>query len=501
MGSASDTISQCRDPQSRSSDRTELRVRGRRTLLALGSAGVALLVLLDWGLGFPVRFPGTRTNGLAKGKPTIVLILTDDQRWDTLSAMPNLQRLLVAHGVEFTQSFVVDPLCCPSRASLLTGTYPSSTGVWADAPPYGGFPAFRDRSTLATWLHHAGYRTALFGKYLNRYEDTRYVPPGWDRWVAFDGARRRDDFYYRYGLNVDGRIVRRGSRPEDYSTNVIAGEADSFIRSTSGPLFVYFAPFGPHPPSKPDPKDAGRFRGIKPWRPPSYNEGDVSKEPGWVRALNPISPKRQASIDGLRERMIESLQAVDRAVARIVEALAATGRLGRAMIVFASDNGYSWGEHRWDRKAAPWEEDIRVPLVIRYDPMVRSPRTDEHLVANIDYAPTFAEVARASAPGVQGRSLIPLLRTAGPVGWRVEVGLEAMRDGRMPGYCGVRTTRYAFVEYTTSDSQLYLIQADPLELSNLAADPSRSGLVSMLAAHVRRLCKPPPPGSPAGFPP
>ena len=206
MGSASDTISQCRDPQSRSSDRTELRVRGRRTLLALGSAGVALLVLLDWGLGFPVRFPGTRTNGLAKGKPTIVLILTDDQRWDSLGVMPEVRKLLGGHGVTFANSFVTTSLCCPSRATILTGQYSRHTGVYQNTTPHGGATSFRDRSTVATWLHGAGYETALVGKYLNDYNrlPTGYVPPGWDEWDAI--AQRRQVQYYNYDLNENGRI-------------------------------------------------------------------------------------------------------------------------------------------------------------------------------------------------------------------------------------------------------------------------------------------------------
>ena len=136
--------------------------------------------------------------------PNIVLINTDDMRLDSLSAMPIVRRLLVDHGVTFTNAFVTTSLCCPSRASMLTGTYAHTHGVWGNAPPLGGFSGFHDHSTIATWLHAAGYRTGLFGKYLNKYENTRYIPPGWDRWVAWDGGRCNCNFYYNYWLNRDG---------------------------------------------------------------------------------------------------------------------------------------------------------------------------------------------------------------------------------------------------------------------------------------------------------
>ena len=167
-------------------------------------AGVGVLAVIG-GILFAVVRPGSGagcgTNGASspgtpatsstrgappfqRDRPNIVLILTDDQRWDTLSAMPNVRHLLVDHGVTFANAFVSDSLCCPSRASILTGQYDETTGVWSNMPPTGGFQAFHeDRNTIATWLHADGYHTALVGKYLNRYE-TSYVPPGWDRWVS-----------------------------------------------------------------------------------------------------------------------------------------------------------------------------------------------------------------------------------------------------------------------------------------------------------------------------
>src|SRR2546421_746067 len=120
-------------------------VRGALTVLLFILAGPMLL-----------QVPAARSGSQ---KPSIVLVLTDDQRWDSLWAMPQVRHLLGLHGVTFTHAYVPNPLCCPSRTSILTGEYSHSTGVYWNAPPHGGFPSFNDSSTLATWLSAAGYRT------------------------------------------------------------------------------------------------------------------------------------------------------------------------------------------------------------------------------------------------------------------------------------------------------------------------------------------------------
>lgn len=175
--------------------------------------------------------------------PDVVVIVTDDQRSDTLWAMPVVRDELADRGVLLRNALVVNPICCPSRASILTGAYSHTTGVYRQTPPFGRFEWFRDGSTLATWLDAAGYSTGFFGKYLDGYQHaalTGYVPPGWDPWAAFVHAA-----YYGYKLTIDGQIRGYGSAPGDYSTGVLAREAVSFIEGASGPLFVYFAPAAP----------------------------------------------------------------------------------------------------------------------------------------------------------------------------------------------------------------------------------------------------------------
>lgn len=444
-------------------------------------AGVAATIVLGSRSSGPGEQPGSR--------PSIVFIITDDQRWDTLGWMPIVERRLARHGVTFSNAFLTNPLCCPSRASILTGQYSHSTGIYRNSPPHGGFPDFKDRSTIATWLRSAGYTTALFGKYLNRYQGT-YVPPGWSDWKADSG----NDSYYGWTQNVNGRLVNYGTAPSDYQTAVLARQAVSFIERTKGPLFLDFAPTAPHLPTTPAPQDARACPGIGRWnRPPSFNEADVSDKPAWVRALPPLNQDRIRSLAKLRLATCRTLQGVDRAVGQVLDALDRTGRLGRSLIVFMTDNGLAWGEHRWDRKQAAYEESIRTPMIVRYDPLVRAARADPRLVLNVDVAPTAAAVAGVGAPGAEGSSLLAIMRSpAAP--WRRDILLEHLRLTRVPSYCGVRTIRYLYVSYETGEQELYDLSVDPYELSNVAGDPAYAAVLRRLRQRDRELCRPPPPG-------
>src|SRR5919197_592969 len=178
----------------------------------------------------------------AEAKPNILLIITDDLDTASMSQLPRLQALLADHGVTFANYFVSLALCCPSRASLLRGQYAHNTQIFTNAPPGGGFAKFRDlgheESTIATWLRAAGYRTVLLGKYLNGYPLTTSVPPGWDEWYAVAGGVN----YFNYALNENGQLVRYGSAPEAYLTDVLSEKAADFILRTapSGePFFMY----------------------------------------------------------------------------------------------------------------------------------------------------------------------------------------------------------------------------------------------------------------------
>ena len=421
--------------------------------------------------------------------PSVLLVLTDDQRWDTLWAMPEVQRLLAEPGVTFSNAFTTSPLCCPARASILTGGYPHTTGVYTQGRPHGGFEAFDDSTTIATELDRAGYDTGFFGKYLDSFQAdalSGYVPPGWDRFVAFVHAQ-----YFAYQLTFDGRIASYGDERGDYSTDVLADQAEDFLRTASGPVFAVFAPAAPHAPALPPREDRQLFADLPTWRPPSFDEADRDDKPTHMRALRPLGDERIADLDALRQNQYRSLQAVDRAVERLVQALEETGRLDNAVIVFTSDNGLLWGEHGWMKKEVPYDEAIRIPLVIRADALA-VPHDDGHLVANIDLAPTVAEVAGVELPDADGQSLAPLLRGE-EVRWRPAVLIEHVRGTNpIPTYCAVRTPRYLFARYSTGEVELYDLQTDPAQLENVAR--RRPEVEARLETALQGLCVPAPPG-------
>jgi arylsulfatase A-like enzyme len=431
---------------------------------------------------------------VASSKPNFVVILTDDQRWDTLSAMPNVRSLLGGHGVTFERSFVSTSLCCPSRAGLLTGRYSRNLGVYSDLPPNGGAVSFDDSSTLATWLKEAGYATGFVGKYLNDYQAIkRHIPPGWDEWAAI--ASRPTTRYQNYTLNQNGRFVHYGPGPENYSTTVLGGLATGFLETAKPPFFLHFTPIAPHGPATPPPNSDGRIVDLFTDWAPSFNEPDVSDKP-WAGLHRPLTSRQVAAAEAMRERMLRSLAAVDDSVGHMVRVLAERGQLDNTVIVFTSDNGYLLGEHRLRfKKIWPYEESIRVPLVIR-TPWNRFGRVDRHLVLNIDIAPTLAELAGV-VPDVQpdGRSLVPLLRGRDPP-WRTAfveefLGRDQRFNGGPPPFVGVRTDRYLFVVYQTGWEELYDLVVDPYELHNLAGEPSSAPLRSRLLKLLRHLAAPP----------
>jgi arylsulfatase A-like enzyme len=425
------------------------------------------------------------------GRPNVVVILTNDQRWDSLWALPNVQRTLVKKGTTFENMFVVNPSCCPSRSSILTGLYSHSTGVWRNHAPHGGFESFDDSSTLPLWLDGAGYDTALVGEYLNGYHTT-YIPPGWEHWYAFASrASHETKAYYNYDINVDGETTTFGQTPADYSTDVLSNEAVRFIDGARSPFFLYFAPAAPHLPAIPPPRYADAFDDLKPWRPPSY---DVLPDdpPGWLARSGGLDPGRLAGIDEVRRDQYRSLLAVDDGVARIVDALKQTHALHDTVLLFLSDNGYLWGEHAVDGKGLPYEESIRVPLVVRYDRFATAPRSVDQSVLNIDLAPTIAELAGVTAPPTDGLSLVPLLTGEG--GWRRHDFLVDHLGGRAPtSFCAVRSNASMYAVYGDGSEELYFLRKDPLELHNRIADAPAS-VLQRLRERVTALCDPPPPG-------
>jgi len=302
--------------------------------------------------------------------------------------------------------------------------------------------------------------------------------------------------YLDYKLSIDGAVRAFGSAPEDHSTEVLAAEATAFIRAAEGPLFLYFAPAAPHGPATPVPEDEGAFAELAPWRPPSFDEPDVSDKPSWVRALPSLSAAERSAIDVLRRAQHRSLLAVDRAVDEIVTALRETGRLHDTLIVYTSDNGIAWGEHRWTKKEAPYEEVIRVPMVVRWDAggLVAGSSRDE-LALNVDIAPTIVAATGVRAPPMDGRSLLPLLRGRPPADWRRDFLVEHLvGTNPVPTYCAVRSVGWTYVRYTDGEEELYDLRADPYQLANIAHDRRAADTLRSMRARLEVLCDPRPPG-------
>jgi N-acetylglucosamine-6-sulfatase len=466
-----------------------LRARSRLRSLVVLAAALALLGPLVLTRADDLNAAPVQATPADRDRPDVVLILTDDQRTDSLLAMPAVKSLLVDRGTRFTEAIVPSSICCPSRATILTGRYSHGTGVWENGGPQGGWRTFHrlgnEQRTIARTLHRADYRTGLIGKYLNgfgRWSPPSYVPPGWNRFEGFI-LPRTSGAYYDYNI---GRTTRYGAGGSDYSTDVLATRAVDFIWSTpkQKSLFLYFAPFAPHSPYAPAPRDLGSLHGVLPSYRPASVTAPVTDKPAWVRAR---PPSKQSRIDYIRERQGESLMAVDDAVAAIVAALEHSGRLKDTMIVFMSDNGLQIGEHHIIGKNVPYRQATSVPLVIRWDGRLRAGAVDNRLASNVDVAPTIADAAGTPFEA-DGSSLLGSTRRDGSL-------LEASfsrRYGR-PAYCGWRTPSWMYVRYATGEEELYSYATDPEELRNLATDPVYAGQLAAMKARAVKACRPMPP--------
>ena len=420
----------------------------------------------------------------AAGRPNIIFVLTDDLDAASVSKVPSLKAYMTDEGMTFDNAFVTYSLCCPSRSTILTGQYPHNHLVRSNGPPLGGFETFRElgreRSTLATWLDEAGYETALFGKYLNGYgtHGDDHVPAGWDEWYGVVGKTE---------MNQNGQLVEYEG--DTYLDDALSGLAQDFMRRQERkdtPFFMYLSVHAPHAPATPALRHEELYENLRTPRTPSFDEADVSDKPGWVRKLT-ISSAQKKHMDGLYRKRLRTLAGVGETIEGLLRTLEQTGKLDNTYIVFTSDNGYHMGQHRLGLgKAAAYEEDIRVPLIVRGPGVPKGTSSDE-MVLNNDFAPTFADLAGLPPPdSVDGRSFAALLDTRrgnDPASWRTAFEVRKWDKPEdapsykavtsIPPYRAVRTQRYIYVEYNNGEHELYDLEKDPYELRNIygSADP------------------------------
>jgi N-acetylglucosamine-6-sulfatase len=461
----------------------------------------------------------------------VIFILTDDQTASELSAMPNTQALLVNQGVTFRRAYASYPLCCPSRATLLTGQFMHNHGVRGNLGLFGGWGRFfpHEANALPVRTRASGYYNVHIGKYMNGYSTTGVpplpVPAGWDEWYA---KISEDSLYFNYSLveksgpGNPASIAFYGGESSDYQTDAFRDKAIDFLEhlGTNQQPFMLNVWFNaPHGPFEPAPRHLFAQSTLSLPALPGFNEKDISDKPRWLRkqARRRLSRNAKGLIASERRRRMEQLLSVDEAVGRIVNYLAGRGLLNDTYIVFTSDNGFFRGEHRIaGGKYLPHEPSSRVPLVIR-GPGI-PPGTSDELVSLTDVPQTILDIAGRADPALDGRSLLPYARNpalrsrrpvllegdtgpggggagdpaisasarasvarAGLAGKRGVSNLDqeknpiaslALSNGNSaPAYKAIRTDRYLYVLYANGQTELYDMKRDPAQLRSLATDP------------------------------
>jgi N-acetylglucosamine-6-sulfatase len=483
----------------------------RRVLAAF--AGIAAVVVGACNDGSDGG-ASTERSVAAANAPNILVVLTDDQEPASLRVMETVRRELVARGTSFAHAYVTLPQCCPSRATLLTGQYAHNNGVRGNEPALGGYAHLDASETIATWLDAAGYETGWVGKFLNGYGEPDNspvsgeaaltdVPAGWDRWWA--PVDHTEATMYGYSLNENGTVHRYGTSTGDYQTDVLARKASGFVREAGkgeDPFLLVVSPSVPHKESESrvgpslvpsrDPRPASRDLGVfadEPLpRPPSFADPHLDDQPLAQRLVATYAGKPHGLsvpelLQNYRSRL-ESLLAVDDLVHRLLAELRRSGELSRTLVIFTSDQGFVLGEHGLVGKQLPYEESVRVPLVVR-GPGVQEGRTVDGPVGNIDLAPTIVDAANADVGlEMDGTSLLPSLGNGSDLPRR-DILLEGFEE--LP-FAALRTPRgYAYIETGRGEVELYDLKKDPYERRNLAELPRYAKLHERLAARLSRL--------------
>lgn len=451
----------------------------------------------------------------AEPRPNILLVVVDDLRFDDFGAAghpfartTHLDRL-AREGAQFKNFFAVTPLCSPSRANILTGLETRHHGILDNTDRS---PRSHALPTFARNLHAAGYHTGFIGKWHMGNDPT--PRPGFDYWVAMKGQGEVAD----PELYENGRLAR----VPGYVTDIFTERAVSFLQQRrTAPFLLILSHKALHPNKVqradgtteaigeggfiPAERHKTLYAGAQPARRGNYAVPPRGK-PALERpipGLKPLGPDTVTPDETIRERL-RMLAAVDEGLGQIFAELEKQGTLNQTVVMVIGDNGYFYGEHGLsEERRLAYEESVRLPLLVRYPPQVKAGAEPAGMALTTDLAPTILELAGAPAlPGIDGRSLVPLFART-PADWRKSFLIEYTTDIVFPrtlkmGYDAVRTERYKFIRYRelAGMNELYDLQQDPFELTNLIGSPAAVGLRQQMETELARLLTSPRPAAP-----
>ncbi len=431
------------------------------------------------GLGFS---SGPSASGQDSAtRPNVLVVVTDDQRVDTMFFMPRTRGWLRDGGTEFREAYANTPLCCPFRASLMSGRYQHNHGVANNQSP----DKLDQAATIQKYLRDSGYLTAIDGKYLTHWP-FRMPPPNFDRWAVFLGG------YHDVKWNIDGAYSTPDQYVTDFQGDVAVGFLDDFEAEDERPWYLYLTPQAPHMDFTAAPRHVGAP--VPPWEPnPAVLEADRTDKPAWVQ-------RHRAGVDASREArdaQLRTLLALDEMLDRVFRHLAERGELDNTLVVYTSDSGWHWGEHGLQSKSTPYTGSVDVPFFLRWPGVVPAGATDARPAAVVDVLPTLLDAASVTTPvryPPDGRSLLgPGGRSESLLEWHESPDFSAY-----PSWASIRNRSFQYIEwYADAEgtkvgfSEYYDLAADPWQLTNMLGDGDPANdpdpaLVGELAARLAR---------------
>jgi arylsulfatase A-like enzyme len=472
--------------------------------------GAAALLLLTFGYRPERQASANRQTNAAENRPNIVFIMSDDHAAHAISAYgskliktPNIDRL-AKEGMKFENCFVTNSICTPSRAVIITGKYSHLNGV----------PVFNHLDTsqplLSKYLQKTGYYTGMIGKWhlggQNPYTPENGKPAGFDYWNILPGQ----------GAYFDPLMIEMGTRKKynGYTTDVLTDLALDFVknRPQGKPFFLMYHHKAPHRNWQPDDKHRKQYENYEPPIPATFDDDYQGKASASRDATNHIDtnlndrdlkmkPPEGLSGAALKrwkfkrfmQDYLACVQSVDDNIGRFLDYLEASGLAENTIVVYTSDQGFFLGEHNMFDKRFMYEESLRMPFLIRWPKRIKAGSISRSMILNVDFAPTFLDVAGMKAPAdLQGRSILPLLQGKSPKDWRTSMYYRYYHPGdhNVAAHYGIRTMRYKLIYYHKLDQwELYDLQKDPWEKRNEYSNPAFSKIIVSLKQEMYRLKK------------